>query len=768
MSRRARQGGEPAQHAAGLPAVARTVEITLREAGVGRGLRALAAVNQRGGFECPSCAWPDAEPRHRIEFCENGAKAVAWEATRRTIGAAFFAEHSITDLLSRDDHWLESRGRLAEPLVAEPGDDYYRPVSWDAALDRIAAALRGLDTPDQAVFYTSGRTSNEAAFLYQLLARRLGTNNLPDCSNMCHESSGVALSQTIGVGKGSVTLDDIAHYADLIVLVGQNPGTNHPRMLSSLEEAKRRGARIVAVNPLPEPGLRSFRNPQRVSGLLGRGTPIADLYLPVRVGGDLALFQWVNRRLVERDARFGGGENILDHGFIRRYCAGFEDAAQFWAGLDPRRLAAESGLDDEAVNRFVDEVIAARSVVLCWAMGITQHRNAVPTIREFVNFLLLRGNFGRPGAGACPVRGHSNVQGDRTMGITDKPSPAFLERLQAEFGFAPPTQPGLDVVEAIRAMYDGRIRFFMGLGGNFAVAAPDTMRTAEAMRTCALTVHVATKLNRTHLLRGTTSFLLPALARSDRDESAGRRQMVTIEDSMGIVRASIGHLTPVSPHLRSEVSIVAELGARIFGDADVVPWRELGRDNRRIRERIARVVDGFADVEDRLNAGGSFVLPHPVRDERRFPTADGRAHFTVNRAQPLEIPPGCLLLQTIRSHDQFNTTIYSYHDQYRGVVGDRRVVFVNPDDLSRLGIAPRSRVTLVSIWSDGERRLRDFTAIPYPTPQGCAAAYFPEANPLVPLDSTALESNTPTSKAIVIRLEPQSVTPDAEVAAPRR
>ncbi|MBX6371567.1 MAG: FdhF/YdeP family oxidoreductase [Acidothermus sp.] len=743
----------PADDAAGLAAVARSASITFREAGVVRGGRALLAVNQRGGFECPSCAWPDPDPRHRAEFCEEGAKAVAWEATRRSIGSVFFAAHSIDALLQHDDHWLESQGRIAEPLIAEPDDDHYRPITWDDAYDRIAGALGDLEDPDQAVFYTSGRTSNEAAFLYQLLARRLGTNNLPDCSNMCHESSGVALTQTLGVGKGSVSLEDIASYADLIVLVGQNPGTNHPRMLTTLERAKDRGARIVAINPLPEAGLRRFRNPQRVRGIVGRGTPIADLFLPVRVGGDLALFQWVNRTLVERDERSGG--RVLDHEFIDRYCSGFAEAAAHWRRLDPTNLAEQCGLDEHLVRRFVDLVVAARAVTLCWAMGITQHRNAVPTIREFVNFLLLRGNLGRPGAGACPVRGHSNVQGDRTMGITHRPTEEFLARLEDEFGVTMPRRPGLDVVEAIKAMEEGRIRFFMGMGGNFVLAAPDTKRTARALSRCDLTVHVATKLNRTHLQRGRTSLLLPALARSDRDEIDGVPQAVTVEDSMGVIHLSTGRLTPVSPLLRSEVAIVAGIGERLFGREDAIPWRELGRDTRRIRERISRVVPGFAGAEEKL-ANGSFVLPHPVRDERRFPTSDGRAHFTVNEAVALDVPPGHLLLQTVRAHGQFNTTIYDYDDEYRGIRGDRHVVFVHPDDLYDLGITPGQRVTVTSIWTDGERRLPGMVVVPYPTARGCAAAYFPEANVLVPLTSTALESNTPTSKSVVVRLEPES------------
>jgi molybdopterin-dependent oxidoreductase alpha subunit len=629
-------------------------------------------------------------------------------------------------------------------MLRAAGDTHYRPISWDEAFDLVAHRLGGLDDPNDAVFYTSGRTSNEAAFLYQLLARTLGTNNLPDCSNMCHESSGIALTQTIGIGKGTVSLEDISDHADLVVIVGQNPGTNHPRMLSALESVKRRGGRITSINPLPEAGLMRFRNPQRPSGVLGRGTALSDLHLPVRVNGDLALFAEVNRRLV--------AEGAIDREFIDRHCSGFDDAASHWAALDPGLIAAATGLEERQVQDFVDEVSKARSIIVCWAMGLTQHRNAVATIREIVNFLLLRGSIGRPGAGACPVRGHSNVQGDRTMGIHERPTPGFLDSLDAHFAMSAPREPGVDTVQAIHAMREGRVRFFMSMGGNFAAATPDTAATEQAMADVDLAVHVATKLNRSHVVAGRESLLLPCLGRTERDVTAGGAQFVTVEDSMSVVHASRGHLAPVSTGLRSEPRIVAEIGRRLFGDSPL-PWATIADDHDVIRDHIEAVVPGFDDFNRRVREPNGFVLPNPPRDSRAFATDDGTAHFTVNAIDQLEVPPGHFILQTVRSHDQFNTTIYGMDDRYRGVKNARDVVFVNPEDLEALELRDGAVVDVVSVAADGERRMPSVTALAYPTPRGCVAAYFPEANVLVPLSETAAESNTPASKSIIVRLE---------------
>jgi molybdopterin-dependent oxidoreductase alpha subunit len=740
----------PKDTAAGVPSVTHAMRYALGEMGARRSLRTLSKMNHIDGFDCPSCAWPDPDRRKAAEFCENGAKAVAWEATRKRVDAGFFAAHSIADLRAQPDHWLEHNGRLTEPMYLAAGATHYAPISWDAAFTMLAERLRALPDPNRAVFYTSGRASNEAAFAYQLLARRLGTNNLPDCSNMCHESSGAALSQTIGVGKGTVTLDDLAQRAELIVIVGQNPGTNHPRMLTALEDAKKRGARIVAVNPLPEAGLVKFRNPQSVRGLAGRATVVADRRLPVRVNGDLALFAAVNRVLVEREDAAPG--TVLDRDFIDTYCDGFAAAATAWRALEWRDLEAQTGLSRKQIEDFASDVIRSRSVIVCWAMGLTQHRNAVATIREIVNFLLLRGNIGRPGAGAAPIRGHSNVQGDRTMGIWERMPDRFLDALRDEFGFEPPRAYGYDTVDAVRAMRDGKVDVFMALGGNFAAATPDTRVTEAALQNCDLTVHVATKLNRSHLCHGREALLLPCLGRTERDVQAGGEQFVSVEDSMSMVHSSRGRLEPGSSQLRSEVAIVTGLGHALFGDD--VGWRQMGADYSVIRKHIEHVVPGFHAFEDRVQQPGGFQLPSGPRDSRTFPTETGKARFTVNPPTTVEVPDGHLLLQTVRSHDQFNTTVYGLDDRYRGIKGDRRVVFVNTDDLRDRGLRDGDLVDLVSVWRDGERRAERFRAVEYPTPRGCAAAYFPEANVLVPLDSTAEVSNTPTSKSTVIRLEP--------------
>jgi molybdopterin-dependent oxidoreductase alpha subunit len=743
--------GKPETSAVGIPGIAVSMRYALSEMGAVRSAQTLLRVNQPDGFDCPSCAWADPAVRDRkhAEFCENGAKAVAWEATRKRTDAAFFAAHPVSFLREQTDHWLEANGRLTEPMYLAPDATHYVPVSWDEALKIVGAKLRSLTDPNRAVFYTSGRASNEAAFAYQLLARRFGTNNLPDCSNMCHESSGSALTETIGIGKGQVTIEDIADHADLIVIVGQNPGTNHPRMLTSLEEAKKRGARIVAVNPLPEAGLMRFKNPQKARGLAGGGTKLADRFLPVRVNGDLALFAGVNKVLLEREDAAPG--TVLDHEFIEGYTDGLAPAAAGWREADWAQIERLSGLSRQQIEEFADDVIAADSVIVCWAMGLTQHRNAVPTIREIMNFLLLRGNIGRPGAGPCPVRGHSNVQGDRTMGIWEKPPAAFLDALRAEFGFEPPREHGWDTVEAIRAMRDGKADVFFALGGNFAAATPDSAVTAAALARCALTVHVSTKLNRSHLLHGREALILPCLGRTERDVRGGGEQFVTVEDSMSMVHASRGRLAPASPMLRSEVAIVTGLGYEMFGSD--IGWQAMGEDYSVIRTHIANVVPGFADYCARASEPGGFMLPRPPHDSRTFRTPDGKAHFTVNEVSAISVPPGHLLLQTIRSHDQFNTTVYGLDDRYRGIHGGRRVVLVSADDLRELGFADGDVVDLVSVWSDGERRAPGFRLVSYPTPRGCAAAYFPEANVLVPLDSTAETSNTPTSKSIVIRLE---------------
>jgi molybdopterin-dependent oxidoreductase alpha subunit len=752
----------PKDTAAGIPAVVSSLRLANEQMGARRSLLTLLAVNKGTGFDCPGCAWPEPSGgRHIAEFCENGAKAVAEEGTIRRVTREFFSRHTVSELAEKSDYWLGQQGRLTSPMVLRPGATHYEPIGWDDAFRLVADELVALDSPDAAAFYTSGRTSNEAAFLYQLFARRLGTNNLPDCSNMCHESSGTALNETIGIGKGSVTLDDL-YEADLIMVVGQNPGTNHPRMLSALERAKRAGARIVSVNPLPEAGLQRFKNPQKASGLIGSGTALSDQMLRIRVNGDLALFQYLGRELLRAEKRNPG--SVLDREFIDGYTEGFDAYASHLEALSDADVAEATGLTEDELRRTVEIVLGAKRIIVCWAMGLTQHRNSVPTIREVVNFLLLGGNIGRPGAGVCPVRGHSNVQGDRTMGIFEKPPAAFLDALGAEFGFEPPREHGHDVVDTIRAMRDGRVRVFFAMGGNFVSASPDTAVTEAALRGTALTVHVSTKLNRSHVVTGEQALILPTLGRTELDHQESGPQAVSVEDSMSQVHLSRGRMKPASDHLLSEVAIAARLAEAVFGDDPHVPWRALATDYDQIRDRIARVIPGFSDFNRRVRERDGFTLPHPPRDERRFNTPSGRALFTANRLEVLRVPPGRLILQTLRSHDQYNTTIYGLDDRYRGIHAGRRVVLVHPDDIAKLGLTDGEMVDVVSEWRDGvERRAPGFRVVAYQTARGCCAAYFPETNVLVPLDSTAEGSNTPTSKSVVVRFEHQVAAPDDAV-----
>jgi molybdopterin-dependent oxidoreductase alpha subunit len=736
----------PPHAAAGLPGIGHGLRAAQQQMGVRRAALTLVRVNQKDGFDCPGCAWPEPEHRHAAEFCENGAKAVAEEATLRRVTPAFFAEHSVADLADRSGYWLGQQGRLTHPLYLPAGAEHYEPVGWDRAFAIVAEELTALESPDEAVFYTSGRTSNEAAFLYQLFVREFGTNNLPDCSNMCHESSGSALTETLGVGKGSVLLDDL-HQADLIVVAGQNPGTNHPRMLTALEKAKASGAKIITVNPLPEAGMERFKNPQTPKGLT-RGTALTDLFLQIRIGGDQALFRLLNRLLLD-------AEDGVDREFVREHTHGYEEFAAVARRADWEETLAATGLERSAIEEALRMLLASRRTVVCWAMGLTQHKHSVPTIREVVNLLLLRGAIGRPGAGVCPVRGHSNVQGDRTMGIFERPAPAFLDALEREFGFAPPRAHGYDVVRAIRALRDGAAKVFVAMGGNFVSASPDTEVTEAAVRRARLTVHVSTKLNRSHVVTGARALILPTLGRTERDLQARGEQFVTVEDSMGMVHASRGRLAPASPELLSEPAIVCRLARAVLGGRSATPWEEFADDYATVRDRIARVVPGFEDFNARIARPGGFTLPHAPRDERRFPTATGKANFTAAPVEYPRVPAGRLLLQTLRSHDQYNTTVYGLDDRYRGIKNGRRVVLVHPEDARALGFADGSYVDLVGEWRDGvDRRAPGFRVVHYPTARGCAAAYYPETNVLVPLDSTADTSNTPASKSVVVRLEP--------------
>ncbi|WP_063002600.1 FdhF/YdeP family oxidoreductase [Nocardia mikamii] len=747
-------------YAAGVPAVMVSLRRGIEQMGPLRTVRTLSKLNQSNGFDCPGCAWPET-PGHRkhAEFCENGAKAVAEEATKRVVGPGFFAAHPVSELLGKTDYWLGQQGRLTHPMVLLPGATHYEPIGWDAAFGLIAGELRRLASPDEAVFYTSGRTSNEAAFVYQLMIRAYGTNNLPDCSNMCHESSGSALSETIGIGKGSVSVPDIEN-ADLLLIVGQNPGTNHPRMLSTLEKSKANGAKVIAINPLPEAGLLRFKDPQKVHGLVGDGVPIADEFLQIRIGGDQALFQGLAKLVLEAEDAMPG--TILDHEFLNAYCAGHEEwFDHIRRTVDLGTVVAATGLTRAQIEDTAAALIASERTIICWAMGLTQQTHGVATIQDAVALLLMRGMMGKPGAGVCPVRGHSNVQGDRTMGIWEKMPEAFLRALDAEFSIVSPRKHGLDAVDSIRAMRDGAASVFVALGGNFVAATPDTSVTEVALRNCALTVQISTKLNRSHLVTGRTALILPSLGRTDKDIRGGRKQQVSVEDSMSMVHLSRGSLAPASDQLRSEVAIVCGLAQELFGAGHTVPWSEFAADYDRIRDSIARVIPGFENFNTRARQRDGFALPHPPRDERRFDTHTGKANFVVNPLSWVPVPEGRLILQTMRSHDQYNTTVYGLDDRYRGVKGGRRVLFINEVDIAASGFDRGDRVDLISEWTlpDGtleERRAADFRLVPYPTPQGNVAAYYPETNPLVPLDHVAVKSNTPVSKAITIRLEKRS------------
>jgi formate dehydrogenase major subunit len=737
-------------HAAGPTAVAVSMKRALERMGPTRTAQTLLKLNQAEGFDCMSCAWPDPDPghRHTAEFCENGAKAVAEEATKDRATPAFFAAHSIADLDAHSEHWLGQQGRITHPMVKRPGGSHYEPIDWDEAFSLIGAELNALGSPDEATFYTSGRASNESAYVYQLFVRAFGTNNLPDCSNMCHESTSMALQESIGIGKASVTLQDV-YDAKLIILAGQNPGTNHPRMLSALEIAKRNGAKIIAINPLKEAGLVRFKNPQVPRGVVGHGTALSDLHLPIKINGDLALFQAFGSLLVEWGA--------LDHEFIAKHTSGFEAWKQHVSAVDWDVVTESTGLSRAQITEAAQMLRESDRTIFCWAMGLTQHRNGVATIKELVNLALAQGNIGKPGAGLLPVRGHSNVQGDRTMGIWERPPAKFLDALQKEFGFDPPRENGHDTVDSIRAMRDGEVHFFMGLGGNFVQATPDTDVTAEALRNTRMTVQVSTKINRSHLVCGDTALILPTLGRTEQDIQASGPQWISVEDSTCSVHASRGPLKPASSELRSEVSILTSIAEATLGDRYGINWKAMREDYREIREHISRTVAGCESYEVNVHRPGGYVMPHPPRDSRSFTTKSGLGEFVTSPIELLQVPAGHVVLQTMRSHDQFNTTIYGYSDRYRGIEGGRRVVLVNREDITALGFKPGDIVDLVTRWDDDDhlRCAPSFRIVEYDTPKGSVAAYYPETNPLVPLDSTALGSNTPVYKSVIVALVPE-------------
>ncbi len=734
--------------AGGLKAIQSALSHIKEEVGIMKGISLLSKLNQKEGFDCPGCAWPDPDEKRAFlaEYCENGAKAVAEEATKNRVSPLFFATHSIEELGKLSDYELGKKGRLTHPMYLREGSSHYEEIKWEEAFTLIGKTLKSLNSPDEAIFYTSGRTSNEAAFLYQLFVRQFGTNNLPDCSNMCHESSGSALTETVGIGKGSVTLDDFK-YADLVLVIGQNPGTNHPRMLTALTETKKNGGKIISINPLLEVGLKNFSDPQNPMQWFGKGEELTDLFLQVKINGDVALLKAILFLLNEKEKQNPGA--VFDHNFIQKQTLGYD---AFINNLEQQNLAeliAQTGISKKEIEAAVEMIAANKKIIVCWAMGLTQHKNGVDNIREIVNLLLLKGSIGKQGAGTCPVRGHSNVQGDRTMGIWEKPKEAFLDSLDHHFNMKSPRKHGLDVVEAIEAMHQKKARFFLGMGGNFISATPDTEYTAEALRHCDLTVHISTKINRSHLIHGKKALILPCLGRTEKDMQSSGEQFVSVENSMGVVSKSEGILEPLSEYLKSETAIVAGI-AKTTLENSTVNWTAMAENYDLIRDAIEATIPGFENYNTRIRIPGGFYLPNNARENNFSSTHTGKANFTINETSDIVLEKDQLLMMTIRTHDQYNTTIYGLNDRYRGILNERRVILMNNEDMRELDLAANDLVDLVSHFDGKERKADQFLVIPYNIPRKCTATYFPETNVLVPLQSKARISNTPTSKTVVI------------------
>ena len=741
---------QPKKNSVGFPAIASAIGHAFRYMSPGPAVKTMFKVNQKGGFDCPGCAWPDPDDDRSPfgEYCENGMKAIAEEASSKSIDRFFFEKNSVRTMSEWSDFEIGKKGRLKEPMVIFEDETHYSPISWNEAFNLISEELNGLDNPNEALFYTSGRTSNEAAFLYQLFAREFGTNNLPDCSNMCHESSGQGLSQTVGIGKGSVTLEDL-HKSELILVVGQNPGTNHPRMLSALEKCKENGGQIVSINPLPEAGLIKFTNPQRPLKMISGGSELSDLYLPIRINQDISLFKAI--MVLMLDAERAAPGTVFDHDFIKEYTSGYDDLLEDIKSYDYESLVKDTGLQEEDIQKLAQLIITKKKIIICWAMGLTQHENGVDNIKEVVNILLLKGSIGKEGAGTCPVRGHSNVQGDRTMGIWEAPKPAFLDKLDEVFGIESPRDHGYPVVDAINAMHEGKAKVFFAMGGNFISATPDTEYTAEALRRSNLTVHVSTKLNRSHLVHGKTGLILPCLGRTEKDVQIHGEQFVTVENSMGVVHSSKGVLKPVSYDLLSEPAIVGNLAKMTLAGRTKIDWQGMVDNYDLIRDAIEKVIPGFEDFNKRVRKPGGFYLPNGARD-RKFNTASGKANFSVLPNRPWTLGEKEFLMMTIRSHDQYNTTIYGLDDRYRGIINERRVVLINEKDLRKMDLKAGDIVDIKSAFNGKERFANKFMLVTYPIPEGCIATYFPEANTLVPIDQFAKGSKTPASKSVLVTL----------------
>ncbi|WP_027418670.1 FdhF/YdeP family oxidoreductase [Crocinitomix catalasitica] len=739
----------PKKKAVGIPALISSMQHISREMGLWRGIKLLNKMNQKDGFDCPGCAWPDPDgKRSKLgEYCENGVKAIAEEATISKVGREFFAEYSVEELSTKSDYWLGKSGRITEPFYLAEGSSHYQPISWEEAFEKMATKLKSLNDPNEAIFYTSGRTSNEAAYLYQLFVRQFGTNNLPDCSNMCHESSGVGLSETVGIGKGSVTLEDL-YVSELIVVMGQNPGTNHPRMLAALEKCKENGGKIISVNPIPEAGNNVFVDPQNPLAMIKGGTQLDDHYLQVKINGDVALLKAIMILMLEAEEKNPG--TVFDLDFIANQTAGIDALLADLKAADFNEAVAASGVSEKEIRTVSKLFIEKKKIIICWAMGLTQHENGVQNIQEVVNILLLKGSIGIEGGGTCPVRGHSNVQGDRTMNIWEKPKDGYIDKIDAHFKMKFPREHGYDAVESIKACHENKVKFYFFMGGNFISATPDSQFTGEAIQNCDMTVQVSTKLNRSHIVTGNEALILPCISRSELDIQASGKQFVTIENSMGVVQKSYGSLDNASPNLKSEPAIVATLAKAVFGNSPI-DWEKMRDNYDNVRDAIEATIDGFHDYNKRVRVPGGFYLPNCTRD-RKFNTANGKANFTINPIPQNNVAEGHLILMTIRTHDQYNTTIYGMDDRYRGILNERRVILMNKSDMDAQGLKNEEVVHIKSHFRGEERIANNFKVIAYNIAKGCAATYFPEANVLVPVDSTAKKSNTPVSKFIEISL----------------
>lgn len=738
--------------AAGIPAVVSSMKHVIGEAGFFRGNKALLKLNQKNGFDCPSCAWPDPDDERSsvAEYCENGAKAVAEEATTKKLDADFFRKNSVASLGELTDYEIGRKGRLAEPMYLPKGATHYQPISWEKAFDKIGEHLNALDSPDEAIFYTSGRITNEGAFLYQLFVREYGTNNMPDCSNMCHESSSVALPPMVGIGKGSVKLEDF-YKTEVIILMGQNPGTNHPRMLTALQKAKANGAMIISINPLPETGLKAFKNPQEVMSMLGAHNQLTDVFLQVKINGDMPLLQALVKLMLEEEEKNPG--SVFDINFIRAKTSGYEEYIQHIKSLDLDQLIQATGISKAQLTSVAGILQHKKRIIICWAMGLTQHKNSVITIQEIVNLLLVKGSISKEGAGTCPVRGHSNVQGDRTMGIYEKPKQSMLDSMEHNFGFRPPQEHGYDTVESIKAMHRGDAKVFISMAGNFLSATPDTLYTAEALRKCKLTVNVSTKLNRSHIVHGEESIILPSLGRSDKDYKNGILQILSVENSMGVVHMTKGVIDPISDQMRSEIEIVCGMAKATLKDRSVIDWDKYVANYDHVRDDIARTIPDFHGYNDRLRMPGGFYLPNGSRDGH-FGTEDGKAHFKVSEFHPIALREDELIMMTVRTHDQFNTTIYGLNDRYRGIYNERRVIMMNEKDMEARNLKQGDVVDLYNHHGGVERVAERFIVIPFPIPEKCTATYFPETNVLVPIGTVADGSGTPISKSVIITVVP--------------